>query len=61
MAQKPLESDRQAAVTERLKEWIRQEVARGIPMENILIACEECGLLEMVDHDDDDEIPEVTD
>jgi hypothetical protein len=50
----------QSSLTERLREWIRQERERGIPMENILISCGECGLLGLVDEPDDDEIPDVS-
>ncbi len=49
----------QSSLTERLREWIRQERERGIPMENILISCGECGLLGLVD-DEDEEIPDVS-
>ncbi len=50
----------QSSLTERLREWIHQERERGIPMENILISCGECGLLGLVDEPGDDEIPDVS-
>jgi hypothetical protein len=56
-----LTQEEQAALTLRLREWIQQEVDRGIPMSNILIACEECGLLGLMTDMDDPEIPEVND
>jgi len=56
-----LTQEEQAALTQRLREWIQQEVDRGIPMANILIACEEGGLLGLLNDMDDPEIPEVTD
>ena len=58
-----LSREEQDALTKRLREWIRQEVDRGIPMENILIACGECGLVSLVDDEEesDEANPEVTD
>ncbi|MEE9255730.1 MAG: hypothetical protein V3V56_01010 [bacterium] len=50
----------QSSLTERLREWIHQERERGIPMENILISCGECGLLGLVDEPGDEEIPDVS-
>lgn len=50
----------QDSLTERLTEWIHQERERGIPMENILISCGECGLLGLVDEPGDEEIPDVS-
>ena len=50
----------QSSLTERLREWIHQERERGIPMENILISCGECGLLGLVNEPGDDEIPDVS-
>jgi hypothetical protein len=44
-------------LTLRLREWIREEVERGIPMDNILTACGECGLLDMIESEDDLEPP----
>ncbi len=49
----------QSSLTDRLREWILQERERGISMENILISCGECGLLGLVD-DEDEEIPDVS-
>ena len=56
----PLSQEDQSSLTERLREWILQERERGIPMENTLISCGECGLLGLVDEPGDDEIPDVS-
>lgn len=40
-----LSPEEQAELTQRLQEWIRAEIARGIPMESILVACGECGIV----------------
>lgn len=57
-ADNPLSPDRQAALTERLRELIRHERARGIPMASILQACHDCGIIP-VEHDEEADIPEV--
>ena len=46
----------QAEVTQRLTEWIRQERDRGIPMEAVLQACFECGIL-AVENQEEEEPP----
>ena len=58
-----LTREEQATLTKRLREWIRQETERGIPMENILISCGECGLVSLVDGEaeSDEANPEVAD
>ena len=58
-----LTKEEQAALTQRLREWIRQELDRGIPMENILFSCGECGLLIPASEEDesDEANPAVTD
>lgn len=58
-----LTPDDQGALTQRLREWIRQELDRGIPMENILISCGECGLVSLVDDEpeSDEANPAATD
>lgn len=58
-----LTQEEQMALTKRLREWIRQETERGIPMENILISCGECGLVSLVDEEpeSDEANPAVTD
>lgn len=55
--------EEQDALTKRLREWIRQETERGIPMENILISCGECGLVSLVDDEaeSDEANPTVAD
>lgn len=54
-----LSREEQDALTRRLRDWIRQERDRGIPLENILISCGECGLIAHVDDDESDE-PNLT-
>ena len=58
---RPISKTEQEALVQRLRDWIRQEQGRGIPMENILLACEECGLMPLPDEDEEEEEPEVTD
>jgi len=55
-----LSPEEQAGLTARLREFVRQETARGIPMESILLACQECGLLGLFEEMEDEE-PEVED
>lgn len=54
-----LSKEGQAALTERLRDWIRQEQGRGIPMDNILLACQECGLLPLLEKGEEE--PPVVD
>ncbi len=58
-----LTQEEQATLTQRLREWIRQETERGIPMENILISCGECGLVSLEDDEaeSDEANPAVAD
>ncbi|MDP6276904.1 MAG: hypothetical protein QGI11_00130 [Nitrospinota bacterium] len=58
MPQEPrLTREEQETLTQRLREWIRQEESRGIPVENILISCGECGLVDLVDETGEEEEP----
>lgn len=54
-----LSKEGQVALTERLRDWIRQETGRGIPMDNILLACQECGLLPLLEREEEE--PPVVD
>ena len=58
---RPVSKIEHEALVQRLRDWIRQEQGRGIPMENILLACQECGIVPLPEEDDEEEIPEVTD
>lgn len=55
-----LSHEEQAGLTQRLQEWIQAEIARGIPMESILVACGECGIVPLP-LEPEDENPEVSD
>ncbi|MEK6711767.1 MAG: hypothetical protein AABZ64_14440 [Nitrospinota bacterium] len=55
-----LSKEGQAALIERLRDWIRQETGRGIPRDNILLACQECGLLPLLEKGEEEE-PKVED
>ncbi len=52
--------EEQAGLTQRLQEWIEAEIARGIPMASILVACGECGIVPLP-LEAEDEYPEVSD
>lgn len=51
---RPVSKGEQEALTQRLRDWIRQETGRGIPMESILHACQECGLLPLVEKEEEE-------
>ncbi|MBI3128723.1 MAG: hypothetical protein HYZ11_14055 [Candidatus Tectomicrobia bacterium] len=57
---RPISKTEHDALVQRLRDWIRQEQGRGVPMENILMACAECGLIPLPEEDEEKE-PEVTD
>ena len=60
MNQEPTFSEEdQASLTQRLQEWIRKEKERGISMESILYACQECGIIPLADEEESEEIPEI--
>ena len=54
-----LSKGEQVALNERLRDWIRQEQGRGIPMDSILLACQECGLLPLLEKEEEE--PPVVD
>ena len=54
-----LSTEEQAALIQRLQEWIQAEMKRGIPMESILVACGECGIVPLPP-EAEDENPEVS-
>ncbi len=58
--QNSLSPEEQDSLTQRLQEWIQAEIERGIPMENILVACGECGIVPLP-LEAEDENPEVSD
>ncbi|OGL63939.1 MAG: hypothetical protein A3I72_06235 [Candidatus Tectomicrobia bacterium RIFCSPLOWO2_02_FULL_70_19] len=49
-----LSKGEQTALAERLRDWIRQEQGRGIPMDSILLACQECGLLPLLEKEEEE-------
>lgn len=62
MNEKPkFDAEEQKKVTESLREWIRLQTEHGVPMDAILHACEECGIVELLENMDDEGIPPVTD
>ncbi|MBT3350979.1 MAG: hypothetical protein HOC91_01745 [Nitrospinaceae bacterium] len=58
--QNNLSPQEQSALTQRLQEWIEAEKERGIPLESILVACGECGIVPLP-LDPEDENPIVSD
>ena len=55
-----LSPEEHVALVQRLQEWIQAEIERGIPMESILVACGECGIVPLPP-ESEDENPEVSD